>query len=112
MMVRGAAAELLFGEAEVLVAAKHLVNDDTIRVVRRAEINYVHFLFDKHQIVFAEGCPAESLYPGKQTLGVVEEESREEILALFPELRDDTHVSPMSRYALKHHEALAFKAIA
>lgn len=112
MMVRGAAAELLFGESEVLVAAKHLINDDTIRVVRRAEINYVHFLFDKHQIVFAEGCPAESLYPGTQALGVVEEESRDEILALFPELRDDIHVSPMSRYALKHHEALAFKAIA
>ncbi len=112
IMVRGAAAELLFGETEVLIAAKYLINDDTIRIVPRAEIEYVHFLFDKHQIVFAERCPAESLYPGAQTLNVVEAESRDEIIALFPELQDDTHDGPMSRYTLKRHEALAFKAIA
>lgn len=112
MLVAGPSAELLFGQAEVLVAAKHLVNDDSIRIVPQEHVEYVHFLFDRHQIVFAEGCPAESLYPGPQTLEVVEEDSRDEIIALFPELEDQAYSSPMSRYALKRHEALALKAIA
>lgn len=112
MLVAGPAAELLFGQAEVLVAAKHLVNDDTIRVVPRPHIDYVHFLFDRHQIVFAECCPAESLYPGPQTLDIVEEDSRDEIISLFPELALPDHESPMSRYALLKHEAMALKAIA
>lgn len=112
MLVSGPAAELLFGQAEVLVAAKHLVNDDSIRIVPRPQIDYVHFLFDKHQIVFAECCPAESLYPGPQTLEVVEEESRDEIIARFPELAHQEISSPMSRYALRKHEAMALRAIA
>ena len=112
MLVAGPAAELLFGQAEVLVAAKHLVNDNSIRVVPRPQIEYVHFLFDRHQIVFAECCPAESLYPGPQTLDIVEEDSRDEIIALFPELTLPDRESPMSRYALRKHEAMALKAIA
>lgn len=112
IMVRDAAAELLFGQAEVLVAAKYLVNGESIKIVPQAEVDYVHFLFDRHQIIFAECCPAESLYPGQQTLDVVEEDSRDEIIALFPELRDNTTEYPMSRYALRQHEAIALKATA
>lgn len=110
VLVHGAKAELLFGVDEVLVAAKHLVNDDTIRIVPRPEIDYVHFLFDRHQIVFAEGCPAESLYPGAQTLDVVAEDSRDEIISLFPELLDTPFDSPLSRYTLRKHEARALRA--
>ena len=112
MLVSGPAAELLFGEAEVLVAAKHLTNDDTVRIVPRAHVDYVHFLFDSHQIVFAEACPAESLYPGPQTLDVVGPESRDEIIALFPELENKALSDPLTRYALRRHEAMALRAIA
>ncbi|QJF52013.1 Hint domain-containing protein [Roseobacter ponti] len=112
MLVTGAEAELLFGTGEVLVAAKHLVNGTTIRVVPCEEVEYVHFLFDAHQIVFAEGCPSESLYPGPQTLGIVDEEARDEIIAFFPELQDAQFRAPMSRYALRRFEAMALRAIA
>ncbi len=112
MLRAGPAAELLFGQAEVLVAAKHLVNDDSIRIVETKAVEYVHFLFDKHQIVFAEGCPAESLYPGPQTLDVVSEEGRDEILELFPELQNADPDQQLSRYALRAHEARALRQIA
>ena len=86
MLISGGAAELLFGQSEVLIAAKHLCNDDTIRIVPMAHIEYFHFLFDSHQIVFAEACPAESLFPGKQSLLSVSDAARDEIIQLFPEL--------------------------
>ncbi|MFZ5961949.1 Hint domain-containing protein [Thalassococcus sp. BH17M4-6] len=109
MLVRGAQAELLFGQSEVLVAAKHLVNDKTIRPDPCAEIEYFHFLFDAHQIVFAEACASESLYPGQQTLVTTPKATRAEILALFPELEAPGLPHPMSRYALSATEARALR---
>ena len=41
----------------MLVAAKHLVNDGSIRVEPRPEIEYFRFLFDRHHVVRAEACP-------------------------------------------------------
>ena len=108
MLVSGARAELLFGQSEVLVAAKYLVNDDSIRIVERTEIDYYHFLFDTHQIVFAECCPAESLFPGTQTLDLVDEQSRDEIIAHFPDL-ESADSGRLSRPALKQFEAQALR---
>jgi len=107
MLLSGSKAELMFGHSEVLVAAKHLCNDDTIRIVPRAEVEYFHFLLDDHQIVFAEACPSESLYPGKQSLTSVDEDARDEIIALFPELEDPDYAGDLARTALKAHEARA-----
>lgn len=108
VLLRGAKAELLFGETEVLVAVKHLCNDDTIRIVPCEEIEYWHILFDAHQIVFAECAPAESLYPGKQSLDTVTPIERDEIIQAFPELERDDCQYDMSRYTLKKYEAEAF----
>lgn len=104
MLVAGAQAEMLFGENEVLIAAKHLVNGTTIRQVPCPEIEYVHFLCDAHQIVFAEGCPSETLFPGQEALDTVEDDARAEIIRLFPELRRTETDMILSRYALKAHE--------
>ncbi len=112
MLVTGTDAELLFGQREVLVAAKHLVNGKSIRVVPCASVSYHHFLCDGHQIVFAEGCPAESLYPGAQTLDMVDPDARDEILALFPKLALAQSDMPMSRYALCSYEAAALRQVA
>jgi hypothetical protein len=58
-------AELMFGVSEVLVAAKHLVNDRDIRVATDLdEFEYYHILFESHQTVFSEGLPSESFHPG------------------------------------------------
>ncbi|MHA6262621.1 Hint domain-containing protein [Arenibacterium sp. CAU 1754] len=107
MLVRGAQAELLFGLNEVLVAAKHLVNDTTIRPVPMREIEYFHFMTDQHDIVFAEACPSETLYPGQQSLAIVTDEEREEITALFPELELSDYSAQLIRPELSKYEAYA-----
>lgn len=107
MLLRGPATELMFGADEILVSAKHLVNDSTIRVEPRAQIEYYNFLFDGHEIVFSEGVPSESLYPGPQALTSVTDESRAEIIDLFPELAETPFDGTLARRALRTFEAKA-----
>ncbi|MFU1478930.1 Hint domain-containing protein [Roseovarius sp. C7] len=89
MLISDWRAELWSGEPEVLVAAKRLVNDRTILRQPMPRVTYCHMLFDRHQIVIAEGCASESLHPGRQALMGLSEESRAELFELFPELLPD-----------------------
>ncbi|PTQ71397.1 Hint domain-containing protein [Celeribacter persicus] len=109
MLIRGPMAEMLFGERDVLVAAKHLVNDDTIRRVQGGHVDYFHLLLDRHEIIFAETCPTESLHPGCEALKAVDAAARAEILTLFPEL--ETRQAALSRYELKAWEAQALRKV-
>ena len=86
MLLSGWQADLLFGVNEVLVAAKHLVNDGSITRVEGGEVEYFHMMFDEHEIVYAEGCQSESFHPGHEGWGALAEETRAEIIALFPQL--------------------------
>ena len=86
MMISGARASVLFSEDEVLVSAKDLVDGDMIYRAASGEVTYYHILFDQHAVVFAEGAPAESLYLSGDTLKYLDQGSRDEISALFPEL--------------------------
>ncbi|WP_226780571.1 Hint domain-containing protein [Oceaniglobus trochenteri] len=49
------------GQAEVLVKAKYLVNDDTVTRTDGGFVDYFQILFDRHEIIYAEGIAAESL---------------------------------------------------
>lgn len=85
MLVSGWRAELHFGEPEMLAAAAHLLEMPGVSSAPMAEVEYVHVLFDRHEIVFAEGAPSESFHPGSWML----DNDRlllAEILAIFPEL--------------------------
>jgi Hint domain len=62
-VLSGWRAEMLFGESSVLVAAKHLVNDLTIRPVDVGTVTYLHLLLPAHHIIIAEGALTESLHP-------------------------------------------------
>lgn len=78
---------MLKNEKEVLVAAKHLLGMDGIDWLEDGEgIEYWHFMFDRHEIVFANGAPAESLYTGPQALKALGSAARKEIFELFPNL--------------------------
>lgn len=107
ILLQNEMAELLFGESEVLVAAKELVNDTSVRVREGGDVTYVHLLFDEHQIVVSNGLESESFLPGGQITNLFEEEAVAEICALFPEL--DPHsgegYSPAARRILRKHEA-------
>jgi len=87
VLVGGWRAELLFGERECLSAALHLINGDTVAPADDVEsVTYIHFLFDRHEIVIADGLAAESFLPGPMTLGMLPDAARDELLALFPDL--------------------------
>lgn len=107
MLIRDVLAELLFGETEVLVAARDLVNDSTIRPVEGGEVDYVHILFDRHQVVYSEGLETESFLPGPQFANSFEAEIVDEICTLFPEIDPLTGAgySPAARRTLKRYEA-------
>ncbi len=105
ILCRGPQAELTMGTSEVLVAAKHLVNGQSVWVDRhRATIDYVHILFDRHEVVWANGVEAESYHPGPETLDTA---MRRELLALFPELAPEAAIGPSARSGACAHEALA-----
>ncbi|KPP93105.1 MAG: Hint domain [Rhodobacteraceae bacterium HLUCCA08] len=109
VLVRDTLAELMFGEAEVLVAAKDLVNDRTVRVVEGGEVTYVHLLFDRHQVIWSEGLATESFLPGPQTSEAFEADIVAEITELFPELDPMTGqgYGPAARRTLRRYEARA-----
>lgn len=89
ILVRSAIARRMFDSDEVLVAAKQLLALPGIEVVEDAgEIDYVHLLFDRHQLVTSNGAVTESLFTGPVALRAVSEAARAEILTLFPELSE------------------------
>lgn len=85
MLIGDWRAEMYFGVEQVLVAAKHLCNGDTIRITPGEEVEYFHLLFDRHQIVWAAGIPSESYFPG-HAANEADRETRAEIDRMFPEL--------------------------
>ena len=107
ILVRDCVSELLFGEAEVLVAARDLVNDRTVRPVVGGWVEYVHLLFDDHQVIYSDGLASESFHPGSQVKCNLEAEMVKEIHALFPEidLETGTGYGPSARPALRRFEA-------
>lgn len=112
VMIRDTYAELMFGETEVLVAAKDLVNDSTIRRQECDAVTYVHILFDRHQVVFSEELATESFLPGPQTTKSFEAHLIDEICTIFPDL--DPHTGegygPAARPGLRNYEAQALLA--
>ena len=105
MLVRGWRAEIYFGVDEILVAAKHLVNGDTICRAPRREVTYIHLLFDTHQIVYGAGIPSESLFPD-HVLASQDDDARAKTVAMFPEMAKQEHAGwQMARTVAKKFEA-------
>jgi len=107
VLIAGDRTQLFFDESEVLVAAKHLVNAGSIQTVDTLRTTYIHFMFDRHEVVLSDGAWTESFQPGDQTLGAMGDETRNEIVALFPELATQEGITDYTaaRRALKAHEA-------
>ena len=83
-------AERMFGQREIFVPAIKLLGVDGIEQVTSFKpVTYVHVLFTKHQIVFANGACAESLFTGPQAFKALPPEARKEILEIFPNLLEE-----------------------
>lgn len=113
MMLRSRVAERIFGDEEILVPAISLVGQPGIEVATdAAEVEYLHILLDRHEIVFAAGAPSETLYAGPHAREAMGQEAVEEIETLFPGILDKSavparplHRGPKVRKMLERHKA-------
>jgi hypothetical protein len=81
---------LTLGGQEVLVRAVHLAQlaGAGARVLAGCRgVTYIHLMFEAHQIVFANGAPSESFYPGPFAMGALATEARTRVTTLFPGLK-------------------------
>lgn len=94
MLIQSAEVELFFGEVDVLVAAKFLVNGKNIRLIPGGTVTYYHLMLQAHEIVIGGGIPSES-YQGEAVnsqqqanaaVGTLMSRS-DEMLAVRPRLR-------------------------
>ncbi len=96
MLLTGWRARLLFGEDEILVPAKTLVDNCDVRICECEEVTYYHLLFDDHQIVNGDGVLSESFFPGAVALKAIGYDTQHEMFALFPELATGMRVPKQS----------------
>lgn len=81
----------LGGTAEILVQAKHLVDGDSVQRREGGFVDYFSLVFDRHEIIYAEGIPAESLMVNEATVNLLPPELAEEVRARFPGLSQTQH---------------------
>ncbi|MGJ8623345.1 MAG: Hint domain-containing protein [Yoonia sp.] len=93
ILLRSNIAVRMFDAAEILVPAKKLLDLDGVEVVTDAtEVAYFHFICDHHEIIEAEGTPAETLFLGTETVKAIGEEAHQEIMAIFGDLLPEVQV--------------------
>ncbi|MEP5153674.1 Hint domain-containing protein [Planktotalea sp.] len=67
VLVSSRIAQRIVGHAEILVPAIQLVGIEGVEIDNSlTPLEYHHFLFDEHEVVLANGAPAESLYLGAE----------------------------------------------
>ena len=72
------------GRAEVLVRARHLVNETTVLRREGGFIDYFQLLFDSHQIIYAEGIAAETMLVDTRTRAALPPELAEKLAQSLP----------------------------
>ncbi|MBU2981927.1 Hint domain-containing protein [Lentibacter algarum] len=109
MLVRGGDVQLLFGENEVLMPAKALVNGRDVTQRSGGEVTYFHLLFEDHQVVFTHGALSESLLLSEaSSAGFSCAASREALSILGEQVPKPMQAS---RLCLKKHESALIAAL-
>jgi hypothetical protein len=107
MLVANDRTSLYFEEREVLASAKHLVNNRGIHEVEAIGVSYIHFMFERHEVILSNGAWSESFQPGDYSLRGIGNSQRSEIFELFPDLKTSCGLAgyTSARRSLKRHEA-------
>jgi len=79
------------GQAEVLVQAKHLVDGTTIWRREGGFVEYYSLVFDRHEVIYAEGVACESLMVNEATLRLIPKDLSDDLRAQFPGLSQSQH---------------------
>ena len=77
--------------SELLVQAKHLVDGENVFLREGGFVDYLSLVFDRHEIIYAEGICAESLMVNDATLSRLPEDMAEEVKTRFPGLSQNQH---------------------
>ncbi|MEL6958164.1 MAG: Hint domain-containing protein [Pseudomonadota bacterium] len=107
VMVKGPRARALFNTDEVLVAARDLVNEQSIYIDRSLrEVSYIHMLLPMHEVVFANGVESETFHPASAGLETMPEEDRARLFAEMPDIAADANAyGPYVRRVISASEA-------
>ncbi|MGL5012526.1 MAG: Hint domain-containing protein [Paracoccaceae bacterium] len=85
MLLQSKIAERMIGAAEVFVPAVKLMNLPGIEAAPGpVPVSYFHILTDRHEVIYAEGAPSETLMTGPQARKSLSAEALAELDALFP----------------------------
>lgn len=96
MMVSSPIVQRMFETSEVLIAAKKLTAVPGVFIDEKMDtVEYYHLVFDDHQIVFAEGAPSESFFPGPIGIASLSDEARREYRSLFGDVRAKDPARPI-----------------
>lgn len=79
-------AQLYFEQNEVLVYAKDLTQLPGVDVGPAQNVSYIHFMCDNHEVVLSNGTWTETFQPSDYSLRGVDEDQRNELFSIFPEL--------------------------
>ncbi len=78
-------------QSELLVQAKHLVDGDRIFLREGGFVDYFSLVFDDHEIIYAEGIPAESLMVSEATVARLPPDLAAEVKRRFPGVSQNQH---------------------
>ena len=117
ILISGWQAELMFGESEILVPAKALVNETTVSNAPCEIVRYVHLLFDRHQLITTEGLISESFFPaqegllglGSDTAGSVMDDLKAKYLGQIAEAGDENALEAIRVAAVGKKGEVALK---
>ena len=97
VLITGSRAELYFGEPEVLVPIKALINGVTIQQeAANSGVSYFHLLLEGHHIVDTSGLLSESLFLGDQSVLAVSESAEQDLRLALTEFEWQQHAAEIS----------------
>lgn len=94
MIVKSNIVSCMFGTDTSLVAAIRLANLPGVFIDKSfASVEYFHLAFKQHEIVFAEGAPAESFLASFEAKNTLSRKQWEEFRVIFPEICEFDYVA-------------------
>ncbi len=90
MLLESKVAQRMFGTREVLVPAIKLTSVPGIDAAPRpCLVTYFHLLTERHEIIYAEGAPTETLLTGPLARSAMGQDAVDELESLFPGVIDE-----------------------
>ncbi len=100
MLVRSSIAARMFARSEIFIPARKLLDLPGVTVQTDDDtVTYFHLLFDRHEVIFAEGAPTESLFTGPEALKAIGDDGLQELQEVFPQLFSETHKPETARFS-------------